>query len=477
VAISSRWLDALQEQFLAEQAASPYDPRFGVDEAPDLSGMRVMDAPAGQPGGSDLVGSSSGMSQGPGSGSYLDQVIAGGAAGGVGGGLAALFADPNADRGASGANAWDMFRGITKSIGRAIGSAYGNPNFGLAAQRADSEAAADSARLDAYRQQVAAQIENDLQSRRESAEKRAREARLVTAMQGIDPTTARGNADAVRVATELGEYEVAAKLKGLLREEKPQSAPAGYRQTDDGSLEFIPGGPADPSVAERLSDARRAPRVGSSGGGGGGGGPLVAVIGPDGRPVLVPRSDAAGMTPASAAGGAGAASAPGVTTSTRTTLEKEQVDLSRDLQRLDESLAGFDPSLFTLSGRASRTARGLASKAGVLGEDQSRTLQEETGYLQQLQMVNADLINKLYGAALSEAEAKRAETFVVNPNDSPDEALAKMRGLREIYRNKLEANARALRSGVGGVGDGGGEMKTVNGVRYRKVPGGWEAVE
>ena len=92
-------------------------------------------------------------------------------------------------------------------------------------------------------------------------------------------------------------------------------------------------------------------------------------------------------------------------------------------------------------------------------------------------MVNADLINKLYGAALSEAEAKRAETFVVNPNDSPDEALAKMRGLREIYRNKLEANARALRSGVGGVGDGGGEMKTVNGVRYRKVPGGWEAVE
>ena len=285
MAISSRWLDALQEQFLAEQAASPYDPRFGVDEAPDLSGMRVMDAPAGQPGGSDLVGSSSGMSHG--SGSYLDQVIAGGAAGGVGGGLAALFADPNADRGASGANAWDMFRGITKSLGRAIGSAYGNPNFGLAAQRADSEAAADSARLDAYRQQVAAQIENDLQSRREAAEKRAREARLVTAMQGIDPTTANGNAEAVRVATELGEYEVAAKLKGLLREEKPQSAPAGYRYAEDGqSLEAIPGGPADLDVVRSRSLAGRVGGRASSGGGGGSALPPIGVAThPDGTPI------------------------------------------------------------------------------------------------------------------------------------------------------------------------------------------------
>jgi hypothetical protein len=48
------------------------------------------------------------------------------------------------------------------------------------------------------------------------------------------------------------------------------TAPAGYRWTEGGSLEAIPGGPADPGQAGRLAGAKRAPprpRRGSGGGG------------------------------------------------------------------------------------------------------------------------------------------------------------------------------------------------------------------
>lgn len=53
--------------------------------------------------------------------------------------------------------------------------------------------------------------------------------------------------------------------------EQDPNAPAGYRWTEDGALEAIPGGPADPRVAGGLAASRRAaPRPRSSGGGGGG---------------------------------------------------------------------------------------------------------------------------------------------------------------------------------------------------------------
>jgi hypothetical protein len=62
--------------------------------------------------------------------------------------------------------------------------------------------------------------------------------------------------------------------KELWRHELPADAagnhiPQGYRPTADGSgLEAIPGGPADPRVAGRLSASKRAPVRGRSGGGG-----------------------------------------------------------------------------------------------------------------------------------------------------------------------------------------------------------------
>lgn len=53
--------------------------------------------------------------------------------------------------------------------------------------------------------------------------------------------------------------------------EQAPDAPNGYRWTADGSLEAIPGGPADPRVTSSLAASRRAPPRGRSGGSSGGG--------------------------------------------------------------------------------------------------------------------------------------------------------------------------------------------------------------
>lgn len=54
--------------------------------------------------------------------------------------------------------------------------------------------------------------------------------------------------------------------------EREQTAPAGYRFTPDGNMEYIRGGPADPNVVGTRAAAGRAPPRGGGGSRGGGGG-------------------------------------------------------------------------------------------------------------------------------------------------------------------------------------------------------------
>lgn len=67
----------------------------------------------------------------------------------------------------------------------------------------------------------------------------------------------------------------------------PQAPPTGYRNLPDGSMEAIPGGPADTSVVARRAAAGRAPPRGRSGGGSRGGsssGAPAAAATPSRRP-------------------------------------------------------------------------------------------------------------------------------------------------------------------------------------------------
>jgi len=63
----------------------------------------------------------------------------------------------------------------------------------------------------------------------------------------------------------------------MLYEAPPEqpNVPAGYRMKPDGSLEYIPGGPADPGQSGRLAASRRAPPRPRASGGRGGSSPSV----------------------------------------------------------------------------------------------------------------------------------------------------------------------------------------------------------
>lgn len=87
----------------------------------------------------------------------------------------------------------------------------------------------------------------------------------------LDQITAALDDEVQRFNTRDGVVEVRGGRADLIYETAPQSpdAPVGYRWTADGSLEIIPGGPADPAIIARRSAAGRAPpRHRASGGGG-----------------------------------------------------------------------------------------------------------------------------------------------------------------------------------------------------------------
>lgn len=56
-------------------------------------------------------------------------------------------------------------------------------------------------------------------------------------------------------------------VRTLYETERHDDAPNGYRWTEDGSLEPIPGGPADPRQVGSIASSRRAPPRSSGGGG------------------------------------------------------------------------------------------------------------------------------------------------------------------------------------------------------------------
>ena len=65
-----------------------------------------------------------------------------------------------------------------------------------------------------------------------------------------------------RVLTEL-EQKSRLELEGVKQEGRKtlasEATPSGYRRTEEGGLEFIPGGPVDPSQAKLLAEAKRDP--------------------------------------------------------------------------------------------------------------------------------------------------------------------------------------------------------------------------
>lgn len=418
MAISSRWLEALQQQLLAEQGGEPFSPRLGVDALPEMSGMRL---PPGAYAGSqssmpEPSGSISGMADAGGSDSYLGQLAAGVANGGIGGGLAAVLADPNAPRDGSGANAWDMFRGITKSIGRAIGSAYGNPGFGIAAQRAEADASFQNAVLQRHQ----AETEDAL---RKEAEKRARQASITRAMEGIDPTTKDGNAEAMRRLAEMGEYEIAKEVGGLYREEKPADAPKIVKRTvGDVEQEFMVM--PDGSLEKWGEGMRWAPGQGSTN----------VTVSPQ---IIMPGHNQP-------------------TTATQTDLQGKTITTNEALARLRETEALYDPAFQQLGTKASMWASQWSEKLGAsLSQEDSARLEQYATFRATAFDNLSKTLQAMSGAAVTPQEFERLKQSLPDPGtgalgdgDSPTVFGAKLKRATRSGKLALIRYGYAQRLGI-----------------------------
>lgn len=193
--------------------------------------------------------------------------------------------------------------------------------------------------------------------------------------------------------------------------------------------------------------------------------PLVEIFSPD-SPTgtkFVPRSQAAGMpgkppsngitvttdengNPVIQVGGRGG----GMTSSTTTQVEKDTIKQGALLSQLNEIDAQFRPEYFTIGGRVGNAIKGgkaMINPALLSPEEQQqygdfRTFKADTARTQ------AQVINDLYGAALSGGEAKRADQFLVTEDDDAITAQRKIKGYREFITKAMAKNAYILKNGL-----------------------------
>lgn len=196
--------------------------------------------------------------------------------------------------------------------------------------------------------------------------------------------------------------------------------PGGYRRKPDGSLEFIPGGPADPKQVGSLAETRREVIINNPlPGGSGGGAPAGYRSTPEGNLEFIPGGPA---DPA-------------------------------QKQRPEKPLPmGAINSLADIGGQAQSLERmkgGFQDRYGgnvMLGELSNtigRTFGDSTGqsqWWQDYQNVKNQIRNKLFGSALTETERVEFEKAQITPNMDSQQIkinLARQEALAQQAARKL----------------------------------------
>ena len=154
--------------------------------------------------------------------------------------------------------------------------------------------------------------------------------------------------------------------------------------------------------------------------------PLVPIVGPDGRPVLVPRSQAVGKTPASAAGDGGGVKLTGAQQEDLATMMTVQ-ELAAEAETLGTKTnwTGVGP----VEGRIGGTFVGYG---GAEGE----TLRNLVGNIQ-------GTIAKLRGGtAFSAAEKAMLETYTPTTTDTAPKIRAKLKSLASFIEKKRQNTLR-----------------------------------
>jgi hypothetical protein len=154
--------------------------------------------------------------------------------------------------------------------------------------------------------------------------------------------------------------------------------------------------------------------------------PLIAIVGPDGKPVLVPRGQAVGKAPASSAAGA----------KPSTGVEKSTLTFFNRAKQADEELAAVEADV---------TKMGLGAQQWMARAP--NWAQTETGqrYQQAQRSFTEARLRKDSGAAIPEGEfANDRQMYFAQPGDGPVVAAQKARARATVLASLAFGSGRAL---------------------------------
>jgi hypothetical protein len=361
--------------------------------------------------------------------------------------------------------------GLLRAGGRALASAYGNPGYAIAARAADDDAMLGQQRVAAYQQQVDASLESQRDAKRRSAADEARQAAALAALQGLDPTTESGNAEAVARLTALGEVDAATKVRGLLREKKP---PQHRTRGEDAYEVFEEFDPETGAFVERSRAPRWKPGAGGRDGGGADPGVVTSGTGialddygqpvdPWSVPPFDPQNKQAAITARTMGRQLEHDSKDFVTlqSARRQMDELEKAEgPAAEIATLYQFIKQLDPGSVVREGEVSLSTQGMSyfdrlglaykkvADGGVVSRDMKQDL--------------IDTARKLYRAQLPAQIEREKRAFRMGALQGvPPAALG---GSRLSAEDWDTAYGKSVENP---------EIKVVGGVRYRKVPGGW----
>lgn len=169
-------------------------------------------------------------------------------------------------------------------------------------------------------------------------------------------------------------------------------------------------------------------------------------------------------------GGQGASTAD-LTTSTRTGLEKKEIDVRNMLSRIENIDAAYDPEFLELGSRGQSLWLSWKEKAGFDLTPEEKKFQERYTVFATRTIDNINQrLNELSGAAVSPSEAERLRASLPDAqSDSPTEFMAKTRDLKK--RLKLEAMklSYARQRGLDALGIGIADFEAIVEQRGRQI--------
>ena len=140
----------------------------------------------------------------------------------------------------------------------------------------------------------------------------------------------------------------------------------------------------------------------------------------------------------------------GLTKPTHNKVQQKVLDTGDVLAQIVDIEKRFKPEYHTLAGKLGGAIKGVKAfiNPESLSPEDKKSYQEYRRYIGDLGRMQAQQINELYGAALSEGESKRAEKFVVNENDDSITAKEKLDGYKDLTRRAMMKYAYINKHGL-----------------------------